>query len=139
MVWNIEKGLALTCADIMTAEHQRAALRQRMLAFFETYDLICTPATIVAAYPVEQRFVAECNGVKFDNYVHWLSIAYAFTLCGCPALSLPAGFTADGRPIGLQIVAPPRAEGRLLAAALALEEVLGLDTVRPIDPKVTHL
>lgn len=138
VVWNIEKGLALTCADIMKAEHQRARLLQRMIAFFQRFDLICTPATIVAAYPVEQRYVAECNGVAFDNYVHWLSIAYAFTLVGCPALSLPAGFTADGRPIGLQIVAPPRREGQLLAAALALETILGLDTVTPIDPRVTH-
>lgn len=138
VIWNIEKGLKLTCEDIMKAEHQRAAMFQRMLAFFKRYDLICAPATIVAAYPVEQRFVAECNGVKFDNYVHWLSIAYVFTLVGCPAISLPAGMTKDGRPIGLQIVAPPRGEGRLLAAALALEQVLGLDTVTPIDPKVTH-
>ncbi len=139
VIWNIEKGLALTCADIMTAEHQRAALRKRMLAFFETFDLICTPASIVAAYPVEQRYVAECNGVTFDNYVHWLAIVYAFTLVGCPAISVPAGFTRDGRPIGLQIVAKPRDEGRLLAAALALEQVLDLDTVRPILPNVTHM
>lgn len=138
VVWNIEQGLKLTCADIMKAEHQRAALHQRMLTFFENHDLICTPATIVAAYPIEQRFVESCNGVRFDNYIHWLSIAYAFTLVGCPALSLPAGFTADGRPIGLQIVAPPRGEGKLLAAALALEKVLALNTVAPIEPKVTH-
>ncbi len=139
VVWNIEQGLKLSCDDILKAEHQRAAMFQRMLAFFQTFDLICTPATIVAAYPVENRYVAECNGVTFGNYVEWLAIAYAFTLVGCPALSLPAGHTRDGRPIGLQIVARPRDEGRLLAAALALEQVLGLNTARPVMPNVQHL
>jgi amidase len=138
VIWNIEQGLKLTCADILRAEHQRAAMYRRMLSFFGTYDLICTPATIVAAYPVENRFVAECNGVSFSNYVEWLAIAYAFTLCGCPAMSLPAGYTRDGRPIGLQIVARPRDEGRLLAAAMALEQVLALNTGLAVDPQVRH-
>jgi amidase len=138
VIWNIEQGLKLTCEDILRAEHARAAMFRRMLVFFQTYDLICTPATIVAAYPVENRFVAECNGVKFGNYVEWLAIAYAFTLVGCPALSLPAGFTADGRPIGLQIAARPRDEGRLLAGALGLEQVLNLGTGSVIDPVVRH-
>jgi amidase len=139
VIWNIEQGLKLTCADILRAEHQRAAMYRRMLGFFGTYDLICTPATIVAAYPVENRYVAGCNGVTFGNYVEWLAIAYAFTLCGCPAISLPAGYMRDGRPIGLQIVARPRDEGRLLAAAMALEQVLGLNTGLAVDPQVRHL
>jgi amidase len=139
VIWNIEQGLKLTCADILRAEHARAAMYRRMLTFFETFDVICTPATIVAAYPVENRFVASCNGVTFGNYVEWLAIAYAFTLVGCPALSLPAGFTRDGRPIGLQIVTKPRDEGKLLAAAMALEQVLGLNTGEVIAPNVAHL
>jgi amidase len=137
VIWNIEKGLSLPFGALLEAEHQRAVLYRRMLAFFGEYDLICAPATIVAAYPVEQRYVAACDGVTFSNYVEWLAIAYVFTLVGCPALSLPAGFTADGRPIGLQIVAKPRDEGKLLAAALALEQVLGLDA-GVIEPRVRH-
>lgn len=138
VIWNIEKGLKLTCEDILRAEHQRAAMFRRMVDFFRTYDLLCLPATIVAPYPVEQRYVAECDGVAFGNYVEWLAIAYVITLVGCPALSLPCGFTRDGRPVGLQIVARPRGEGRLLAAARALEQVLALNTVKPVDPMVRH-
>jgi amidase len=139
VIWNIEYGLKLSFDDLYRAETQRAAMYRRMLGFFTRFDILCTPATIVAAYPVEQRYVASCNGVTFSNYVEWLAIAYAITLLGCPALSLPCGFTADGRPVGLQIVARPREEGRVLAAAHGLEEVLALGTTTPILPNVTHL
>ena len=63
-------------------------------------------------FPIENRYVAECAGKKFDNYVEWLGIVYAITLVCCPALSLPCGFTASGLPVGLQVVAPPRGEAQ---------------------------
>jgi amidase len=135
VVWNIEKGLSLPMSDIVRAEGLRAALLQRMNGFFDRYDLLLCPATIVAAFPVEQRFLETCAGHRFDNYVEWLAIVYAITLTTAPALSLPCGFTADGRPVGLQIVARPRGEGRLLAGALALEGILGLQAATPIDPR----
>jgi amidase len=135
VVWNIEKGLALSVEEIARAEAQRLTLMKRSIAFFETYDLLLSPATIVAAFPVEQRYVAECAGHTFDNYVEWLAIAYAITLACCPALSLPCGFTADGLPVGLQIVAPPKADGRVLAGAKLIEDLLGIRDTVPIDPR----
>ena len=135
VIWNIEKGLALTMADLHRAETQRAAIYGRVLTFFEGYDLICTPATIVSPFPIGNRYVESCNGVKFDNYVHWLSIAYAFTIVGCPAISIPCGFTKEGLPVGLQIAARPRGDARALAGAKALEDVLGFDKLLPILPK----
>jgi amidase len=134
---NIEKGMALTTEEIERAEAQRVALTARMLTFFQDYDLLLTPATIVAPFPVEQRYVAKCAGHKFGNYVEWLAIAYAITLCCCPALSLPCGFTREELPVGLQIVAPPRAEGRVLAAAKLLEDILDLRRMTPILPRVS--
>ena len=94
-----------------------------------------SPATIVPPFPVENRYVAECAGKKFDNYVEWLGIVYAITLVCCPALSLPCGFTVSGLPVGLQMVAAPRAELQLLAGAKLLEDVLGLRGTTPVDPK----
>jgi amidase len=134
LAWNIEQGLACTMADVARAERQRAAMLRRMNAFFDDYDLLLCPSTIVAAFPVEQRYVAECAGRSFSNYVEWLAIAYAITLTTAPALSLPCGFTADGRPVGLQIVARPRHDGTALAGGRALERVLGLGD-KPIDPR----
>jgi amidase len=134
VIWNIEKGLKLTIEELERAEAQRLAMTRRVLRFFERYDLLLTPATIVAPFPIEERYVAECAGKKFDNYVEWLAIAYAITLVCCPALSLPAGFTRENLPVGLQIVGPPRSEGRVLAGAKALQDILGLKGKTPIDP-----
>ena len=136
VIWNIEEGLKLSVEQLERAEAQRLAMTARTIEFFETYDLLLAPATIVAPFPVENRYVAECAGKKFNNYVQWLGIVYAITLACCPALSLPCGFTASGLPVGLQMVAPPRAEARLLAGARALEDILGLRGTTPIDPRL---
>jgi amidase len=135
VIWNIEEGLKLTVEQLERAEAQRVAMTARTLEFFGTYDLLLTPATIVPPFPVEHRYVAECSGKKFDNYVEWLGIVYAITLVCCPALSLPCGFIASGLPVGLQMVAAPRGEAQLLAGARLLEDILGIRGTTPIDPR----
>ena len=135
VIWNIEEGVKLTVEQIERAEAQRVALTERTLKFFESYDILLCPATIVPPYPIENRYVSECDGKKFDNYVEWLGIVYAITLACCPALSLPCGFTRSGLPIGLQMVAKPRGEAELLAGAKALEDILGVRGSTPIDPR----
>jgi amidase len=135
VIWNIEEGLNLTVEQIARAEAQRVAMTARTVEFFGKYDLLLAPATIVAPFPIENRYVAECAGKKFENYVEWLGIVYAITLACCPALSLPCGFTASGLPVGLQIVAPPRGDAKLLAGAKVLEDILGVRGTTPIDPR----
>ncbi len=135
IVWNTEKGLSLSTEDIVKAHLARTRLFHRVAEFFQTYDLLLSPATIVAAYPIEQRFVEECDGHKFDNYVEWLGIAYALTIVSSPAMSLPAGFTAENLPIGLQLAGPARGEAQVLSGARVLEEILGISTIEPIDPR----
>ncbi|MGC6485098.1 MAG: amidase [Candidatus Puniceispirillales bacterium] len=133
VVWNIEKGLDLTGGEIARAERQRSTIFARVAAFMEEVDLLLTPATIVPAYPVEERYVTACNGVEFSTYIDWLAIAYAITLTGLPALSVPAGLTPEGLPVGLQMVGRTRGEAMLLSHAAWTEETLGrLPT--PIDP-----
>jgi amidase len=135
VVWNIEKGLSLTGAEIARAEAQRGDMFRRMRKFFETYDLLLCPTTIVPPFPVEQRYVAECNGVTFESYVDWLMIVHAITLTCSPAISIPCGFTSNHLPVGLQVVAPGRGEAKLLAGARFIEQVLGLGAITPIDPR----
>jgi amidase len=135
VIWNIEKGLALSIDDIVKAQAQRVTLMNRMRKFFETYDLLLCPATIVAAFPIEERYLARCAGVEFETYIDWLAIVYAATLACCPALSLPCGFTAAGLPVGLQVIAAPRGETRVLSGAKLAEDVLGLRESTPIVPR----
>ena len=135
VIWNIEQGLKLSSADIMRAQQQRVAMLARSLRFFETYDLLLTPATIVPPFPVEERYVKECNGVQFETYIDWLAIVYAVTLIASPALSLPCGFTRQGLPVGLQIIGPPNADARVLSGARLLERILDIGSARPIDPR----
>jgi amidase len=139
VIWNIEKGLKLSGEDIAKAEAQRGALFRRMHVFLETYDLLLCPSTIVPPFPVEQRYPTHCNGVEFSSYIDWLLIVGTITLCACPAISIPCGFTKGNMPVGLQIVAPNRGEAKLLAGAAFIEKVLGLGALTPIDPRVTHM
>lgn len=138
VVWNIGKGLDLTGAEVARANALRGQILERTVAFFERYDLLLTPATAVAPFPVEANTVTEIDGQTLETYIDWLAIAFAITLTSAPALSLPCGFTADdgsgGLPVGLQMVAPLRAEAKLLAYAAALEGELALD-LAPIDPR----
>ena len=135
VVWNIEKARELTVEDVVRVELARNAYVARAFKFFETYDLLLSPATIVPPFPVEQRFVESCNGHTFSNYIEWCTIAYAITVTGFPAMSVPAGFTSGGLPVGLQIVGGPRGEADLLSAAALYEEAAGLAHCVPIEPR----
>lgn len=138
VIWNIERGLALNADDIGWAERERSLMQQRTAVFFETHDVLATPAAIVPPFDVRQRYIDKLGEHKFGSYIDWVTIAFGITLTGCPALSLPCGFTASGLPVGLQLVGPPRGEAKLLKIAAAIEDVLGIADWVPIDPVVTH-
>jgi amidase len=135
VIWNIEKGLALSGDDIARAEAQRGQLFHRMNAFLHDYDALLCPAAIVPPFPVQERYVKSCNGVEFETYVDWLLIVAVATLCACPAISIPCGFTNAKLPVGLQIITANRSEAKLLATAKHVEDVLELGTLTPIDPR----
>ncbi len=135
MVWNIEKGLALTPGEIFRAVSARARLVQRVAAFFGPYDLLLSPAASVPPFDVGHRYVEEIGGHRFDNYIDWIAITYTITLTSCPALVIPCGFTAQGLPVGLQMVGRPRGEAALLSAAALAEDVYALGAEVPIDPR----
>ncbi|WP_119462191.1 amidase family protein [Rhodospirillaceae bacterium SYSU D60014] len=135
VIWNIEEGLALTSDRIGRAERARGALYHRMAAFFSTHDLLACPAACVPPFDVKTRWVRAVEGTVFDNYIDWLRLSSAITLTSCPAISVPCGFTADGRPVGLQLVGRPRGEAPLLAAAAAFEEIADPAGLVPIEPR----
>jgi len=138
LIWNVEKGLALTANEIAIAQRCQGALYHQFVGFFESHDLLASPTVMVAPFPVEQRYVTEVNGTVFDNYVDWLMHTFVLTLTSLPSISIPVGFTASGLPVGLQLVGPPRGEAKLLSHAAALEAELGLAARVPMDPIVRH-
>jgi amidase len=135
VIWNIERAAELTVDDFARIELARGRYLARARAFFEDYDILLSPATIVPPYPIEQRFVERLGDHEFSNYIEWATIAYAITVTGHPAMSVPAGFTASGLPVGLQIVGGPRGEADLLSAANLYEEATGFKDLVPMDPR----
>lgn len=135
IIGNIERGLNITPSQIFEAERVRAELYKKMVAFFDTHDLLICPAASIAPFPVEQRYVKEIDGKPCETYIDWFSITFALTMTACPTISVPCGFTASGLPVGVQIVGKPRGEAALLRAARRFEEALGIAKQLPINPR----
>lgn len=135
MIWNIEKGMNQSVADVGAAEETRGQIYQRVVDWFEDYDLLACPTAIVPPFDVDNRYVERVGDHEFDNYVDWLYIVSAITLTSCPVISIPAGFTASGLPVGIQLVARPRGEAELLAFAAYLEGALSIVPPTPILPR----
>ena len=121
LVWNIEQGLALTSREIGGAEKLRSILWERVRRFMESYELLVLPTVPVKPFPVEQPYPTEIGGKPLQNYIQWVALTYAISVVGLPAISVPAGFTRDGLPVGIQIVGRRRQEAAVLSAAAAFE------------------
>ncbi|HEX6249040.1 MAG TPA: amidase [Nocardioidaceae bacterium] len=128
---NIRAGEPLTGADVARAYAQRTQLGERMRQFFETYDVLVLPVSQVPPFPADQEYPADINGRVQSTYLDWMRSAYFITVTGCPAMSLPAGFTPEGLPVGIQVVAPHSGERRLLEIAHAFERATGVGERRP--------
>jgi amidase len=118
---NIRVGERLTGADVARAYAQRTALVDTMRQFFQSYDVLLLPVSQVPPFPADQEYPTEINGRPMETYLDWMRSSYLITVTGCPAISVPAGTTPAGLPVGVQIVAPHGAERRLLEVAAAFE------------------
>jgi amidase len=121
-VWNIEKGLALSAADIYAAELRRTRIYADCVEFFSDFDALILPAAQVAPFDKNIEWIEEINGTPMDTYIDWMTVCCAVTVTGLPALSVPAGFTKGGLPVGLQIVGKPRGDLALLKLAHCYEQ-----------------
>jgi amidase len=135
VIWNIEQGMALTAERISKALLRRSRLYGEVAKFMSEYDFLLAPGACCPPNPIEERWVREVDGHKFENYIGWLTLPGLITMAAVPALAIPAGFTADGRPVGIQLVGAPRHDAEVLSAGAAIEEILGVSNAVPIDPK----
>jgi amidase len=134
VVWNIEQGLALDAARVANANVLRSKVFQAMRGFLERYEFLVLPTVQVPPFPVDQPYVTEINGVKLANYMEWMKSCYLITATSHPAISVPAGFTDDGLPVGLQIVGRYRDDFGVLQLAHAFEGATGVWKRRPSLP-----
>lgn len=130
---NVEEGLRYSAADVARAMATQTAIYQRWQTFFSNYDIILSPAITISPRPWSELYPKEIDGKPTASYFHWLALAYAVTIVGHPALSLPVGMDHSGMPFGLQIVGPRNGDAKVLAVAAALERQLADDprTCRP--------
>jgi amidase len=121
VIWNIEQGLKLTPEKIARAAALRSALFHRMRAFLESYDFLLCPVNQLPPYPVEVEWPREIAGTRLESYLDWMKSCYYITITSHPAISVPAGFTPQGLPVGLQIVGRYRDDFGVLQLAHAFE------------------
>ena len=116
----LRRGGAITARDYLRAMAQATAYWQEVHTFLARFDLLLTPTTAVPPFPLGTGVPREIDGREVSR-LGWMAFTYPFNLTGQPAVSVPAGFTDDGLPIGLQIVGRRHADRTVLAAAAAFE------------------
>ena len=119
--WNVQFGRSLTLTDHARAAAGHADVVERSRRFFERYDVLALPAVQVVPFPVETEWPTEIDGTAMPTYVDWMRSCSDISLTGCPAMSMPAAFTPDGLPVGVQFVGPPRNDIELMRFAKAWE------------------
>ena len=121
----------LSAADVVAAAMIRSAWYQAVCRFFENYDYFVLPSAQVFPFDAETHWPAEIAGEKMDAYYRWMEVMVPVTMCGCPAVNVPAGFNAAGLPMGLQIMAPNHAERSCLEVAYAYDQATRWVEKRP--------
>lgn len=112
------KAKKWSVVDVIRANDQRTRLFRAAQLLFERFDVIATPTMIAPPKPLDAG-----GSIATEMYAEWAAPLYPFNLTGHPAMSVPAGFTADGLPVGLQLIGPWFAEERLLRIAALLETI----------------
>jgi len=130
-VWDIESGAHLTGEEIGRALVQQGQLMERVRAFHEKYRFLVCAVNQVPPFDASEPWPSSIDGVKMENYVAWMKTAYWISTTCCPAISVPAGFTDDALPVGIQIVGRYRQDFEVLGIAHAFEQATGFGKRRP--------
>lgn len=130
----LDQGSLVPAADYVNAQRQRRLLVDEFRALFRTIDCLFTPATPIAAPRIGQTEI-ELSGARHDTRILTTRFARGFNVLGFPALSIPAGSTPEGLPIGLQIVARPYQDNLVLALGEALERSIGYSDSHTTPPR----
>lgn len=128
---NIRAGESLTGGDVAAAYQRLTSLAEKVRLFFDKHDVLVLPVSQVPPFDAGQEYPTAINGREQETYLDWMRSCFLITVTGCPAISVPAGFTREGWPVGVQVVAAPREERRLLEIAHAFEQLTRVGDRRP--------
>jgi amidase len=121
----IEAGRRLSGQDVARAETAHTQMWRQFQAFLKTYEYFILPTTQLPPFDIGTPYPTEIAGVKFDNYIDWMKSCWYISVTGNPAASVPAGFTAEGLPVGIQIVGRNKEDFSVLQLAHAFEQATG--------------
>ncbi len=131
LVWEIEHGTALSAREVSWAGTVRAEWYAAVVALFDRFDVLLAPATQVHPFSAEVPWPAEIAGRVMDTYHRWMETVAPWSMAGVPVLGMPAGFTPDGLPVGVQLIGPPGGDRRVLEVALTHEAATDWSARRP--------
>jgi amidase len=133
-VWEVERGLALSAAEVQRASLVRSAWFRAAARLFETFDALVLPATQVWPFPAGWRWPREIAGRAMDSYHRWMEVVVPASLIGLPCICLPCGTGPSGLPHGLQLIGPRDGDGGLIAIAQEWEEARPAQERRVVTP-----
>jgi amidase len=129
--WEIAEAERNSGADVARASARQARMYLDIGKFFEKYDYFVAPVTQVEPFDVTTEYPTSVAGTRMPTYIDWMRSCWYVTFTACPAISVPAGFSATGLPVGLQIVGRHRGDWSLLQMAHAFEQATHHGTRRP--------
>jgi amidase len=123
--------LRLTGVDLARAETTHGQLWRSFQAFLEKYEYFVLPTAQLPPFDVTTEYPTEIAGVRFTNYIDWMKSCWYISATGNPAASVPAGFTPEGLPVGIEIVGRNKQDFAVLQMAHAFEQATGFGKKRP--------
>ncbi len=145
LVNQVTNALSLDLRTILKAEKLRTEYWHRIRRFMEDYDYLIAPAVGAPPFRLDEPLPDKVNGETVERYYDVYLSAYAFSVTGLPITAVPCGLTADGLPVGMQIVGHRHRDDSVISAAAAYERVcssrfispdIRLDDVHPISPEL---
>ena len=133
--WEYDQSLDLSGTQLMKASAARTRYYQSMIDLFKSFDVLAIPTAQVWPFDIKERWPQNIAGRSMDTYHRWMEVVIYPTFAGLPAISVPAGFNAQGLPMGLQLIGKPKGDFELLQVAHAYE-MAGQDLIQKRPPGV---